>query len=130
MSLIGTMYKQPRVFAHDAAKLDDVIAAYGDPIVPMPVIDADGPGLGPLHTPNLGKFITYTVGATTYQTPGPAAGVYIGADCDLTVVMESGNEVEFLGLKGGNFYPMAILTVSDCSLGVIATAGPNILIIY
>ena len=118
------MYKEPRIFAHNAVVLADAIAVYNDPIVPMPVITS------PLNTPNLGEFITYTVGATTYQTPGPGVGIYIGADCDLTVVMESGNEVEYTGLKAGSFLPISVLTVTGCSLGVIAVASPSILVIY
>lgn len=120
MSLIGTMYKEPRVFAHDAIPLDELDGgawALGDEIVPQPIPTGD-----PVDYYN--EKLSYTFTSTAQvgvvkSTPGPGVGLYIGVAGDITVIMESGKEVVFLGVLAGTFLPISVLSV-------VALSGPTI----
>lgn len=72
---------------------------------------------------------TYEFGGTTFENPGPPAGIYVGVDMDLTVILENpidaytgvpDKQIEFTGLKGGTFYPLSVLTVTAQSAGGLA----------
>jgi len=115
MSLIGTMYKQPRVFAHDAVALADLDGGawiLGDEIIPQPILAP--PTSDPISYYNEKSSYTFTSTAqvgVVKNTPGPGVGLYIGVGGDVTVVMESGNEVKYTGVVAGTFLPISILTV-------------------
>jgi len=77
----------------------------GDPITPMP----DNFNTVPYW--NEKSSYTYTSTAVgnpgPHQTPGPGVGLYIGVAGDITVIMESGKEVVFLGVAAGTFLPIS-----------------------
>jgi hypothetical protein len=122
MSLIGTMYKEPRVFAHDAiplSELDGGAWILGDEIIPQPILVP--PTSDPISYYN--EKLSYTFTSTAQpgivkSTPGPGVGLYIGVAGDITVIMESGKEVVFLGVAAGTFLPISILSV-------VALSGPT-----
>ena len=46
-----------------------------------------------------------------FQTPGPGATLYIGADMDITVINEACTEVEYPGVASGSFLPVSVLSI-------------------
>jgi len=52
----------------------------------------------------------------TYETPGPGAALYIGAEMTkITVIMESGSKTIFHNIPAGSFLPISALTVCDAT---------------
>lgn len=52
----------------------------------------------------------------TYETPGPGAALYIGAEMtEITVIMESGSKTTFHNIPAGSFLPISALTVCDAT---------------
>jgi len=50
----------------------------------------------------------------TYETPGPGAALYIGAEMTrLTLIMESGSKTTFYNVPTGSFMPVSALTVCE-----------------
>ncbi len=57
----------------------------------------------------------------TYETPGPGAALYIGAEMTrLTLIMESGSKTTFYNVPSGSFMPVSALTVCEA---IPATEG-------
>ena len=96
----------------------------GEPIVGMPRLSSNPPANG--YNPTVGwhdaRSFRYRVGGVNKQALSPA-GIYIGVDADLTVIMEGANQdyngvdnsatVKFEGLSAGTFLPISVLTISD-----------------
>ena len=87
--------------------------ALGDPITPMPS------NFNTVPYWNEKMAYTYTMTAPgitgTFETPGPGAAIYIGADMDITVVNEAGTTVTYAGVTAGSFLPVSVLTVKSIS---------------
>ena len=96
--------------------------ALGDPITQMP-----NETLGSMNSvPYWNEKTAYTYTMTlpgptgTFQTPGPGAAIYVGADMDITVVNEAGTTVTYAGVTAGSFLPVSVLTVKIISAGTTA----------
>lgn len=83
--------------------------ALGDPIVPMTPCET---------VPSPYTFTSTAQPGIVKSTPGPGVGLYIGVAGDITVIMESGKEVVFLGVAAGTFLPISVLSV-------VALSGPT-----
>lgn len=115
MSTIGTMLKQPRVFAHDAIALDDLCGAT-DGILTLTVAPPATAGT------------LYTAGPTTYATTSDSE-FGSGATVSVTAVGGGGDVTAFTLVDTGEFYEAGdTLTLvgggsgDDCTI-VIATVG-------
>jgi len=101
----------------------------GDLQAPIPWALGDALTLMPFSVPYNGlnwskdktKY-TYEFGGATISNPGPPAALYIGADMDISVIMENPIDpytgvhdkvVEFKGVKAGTVLPISVLTVTD-----------------
>ena len=87
-SVQGIQAAQVRVFAHDAVSL----------------VTGSGAGAGTLNT------------STIANTDQRGVCLYIGEDLTLIeVIMESGSQVTFKGLKAGSFLPVLVTRIVDAT---------------
>lgn len=101
MSLIGTMYKEPRVFAHDAYALNQLKSAYG-------VVNAAG-----LTLRSQGQNYFCANGATDVRVQGGSGS---GLTVDLTVDMADGKvSTALVNSSGSGYLPGDVVTIdADC----------------
>jgi hypothetical protein len=117
----GNTQAQPRVFAHDAMKLNLAVTGGDNPTVPNEFVDV---------IPGVGATIAND---DIVQVLSRGACLYVGGAGDVDVEMESGKRVVFAGVAAGSFLPILVTKVyltNDAGTIAKTTTATNIIALF